>query len=120
MKSRRNSFLKKNNNKTLKRRVQTDCNKFCRSVYSPEMEKRFKRIANDFKLPYNPTNEDRRLRVVGCKKRYCNQGCKGYKFKYRSTNSFLRNAGAKITKRLRSLGAISYCEKDSVYNKSHK
>ena len=125
MKSRRNRFPNKNKNKTLKTRIQTDCNKFCRSVYSPVMEKRFKRIANDFKLPYNPTKEDRRLRVNGCKKRYCNRGCKRYRFssklrRSKFKNSFLKNAGAKITRKLKSKGAISYCEKDSIYNPSHK
>lgn len=116
-------------NKTLKKGGGGgSCDNFCKNVYSPEIEKKFKKIAKDNKLSYNPTKADRKLRMDACKQVFCNEGCKGYKFfsKEEENNfrknlngNFLKKTNPKIIKNLQSIGAISYCENNG-YNPFHK
>jgi len=104
------------------------CDNFCKNVYSPEIEKKFKKIAKDNKLSYNPTKADRKFRMDACKQVFCNEGCKGYKFfsKEEENNfrknlngNFLKKTNPKIIKKLQSIGAISYCDNND-YNPFHK
>jgi len=104
------------------------CDNFCKNVYSPEIEKKFKKIAKDNKLSYNPTKADRKLRMDAYKQVVFNEGCKGYKFfsKEEENNfrknlngNFLKKTNPKIIKKLQSIGAISYCDNND-YNPFHK
>ena len=125
-KSRKRFFTKRN--KTLKKKGGNSCDHFCRNDYSPEIEKQFKKISKKNKLPYNPTKEDREFRIAACKQNFCNEGCKGYKFfskeeekvfKKNISGNFLKNAKPKVIQKLKSRGAISYCDKND-YNPFHK
>ena len=114
--------------KTLKKKGDNSCDKFCKNYYSPEIEKQFKKIAKENKLPYKPTKDDRDFRIMACKQNFCNEGCKGYKFfskeeekkfKKNINGNFLKKTKPKIIQKLKSKGAISYCDNND-YNPFHK
>jgi len=124
-KSKKQSLNKKN--KTLKKKSDNSCDKFCKNYYSPEIEKQFKKMSNGIKLP-PPTKEELDLRIADCKQNFCNEGCKGYKFfskeeenkfKKNINGNFLKKTKPKIIEKLKSKGAISYCENND-YNPFHK
>ena len=71
-KSKKQLFNKKN--KTLKKKVNNSCDKFCKNYYSPEIEKQFKKMSTGKLLP--PTKEQLDLRIADCKQNFCNEGCK--------------------------------------------
>ncbi len=115
-KSKKRLLNKKN--KTLKKGINS-CDNFCKNVYSPKIEKQFKKMSNGNKLP-PPTKEQLDLRIVDCKQNFCNEGCKGYKFfsreeenkfKKNINGNFLKKTNPKIIQKLKSKGAMSYCEK---------
>jgi len=118
-KSKKQLFNKKN--KTLKKKVNNSCDKFCKNYYSPEIEKQFKKMSTGKLLP--PTKEQLDLRIADCKQNFCNEGCKGYKFlskekeskfKKNINGNFLKKTKPKIIQKLKSKGAVSYCE-NSIY-----
>jgi len=118
----------KNKLRTLKKRGGSTCDTFCTNDYSTEVEKGFKRIAKEQNIAYNPTKEDKKYRITACKQNYCNEGCKGYtffsdsekkQFKKNIKGSFLKGINPKMIKKLKSKGAISYCDKTD-YNPFHK
>ena len=120
-------FLNKKN-KTLKRKGKNSCDHFCKNDYSPEIEKQFKKIAKENKLPYKPRKEDRKFRITACKQNFCNEGCKGYKsfskeeennFKKNINGNFSKKTKPKIIEKIKSKGAISYCD-DNGYDPFHK
>ena len=115
-KSKKRLINKKN--KTLKKGINS-CDNFCKNVYSPKIEKQFKKMSNGNKLP-PPTKEQLDLRIVDCKQNFCNEGCKGYKFfsreeenkfKKNINGNFFKKTNPKIIQKLKSKGAMSYCEK---------
>ena len=112
-KSKKRLLNKKN--KTVKKKRDNSCDKFCKSYYSPEIEKQFKKMPYGNKLA-PPSKEELDLRIVDCKQIYCNEGCKGYKFKKNINGSFLKKTKPKIIKNLKSKGAISYCENSILIN----
>ena len=124
-KSKKRFFNKRN--KTLKK-GDSSCDNFCKNDYSPEIEKQFRKIAKETKLPYKPTKDVRDYRIAACKQNFCNEGCKGYKFfskeeeknfKKTINGNFLKKTKHRIIEKLKSKGAISYC--DNVdYNPFHK
>ena len=104
--------------KTLKKKGDNSCDKFCKNYYSPEIEKQFKKMSNGNKLPH-PTKEQLDLRIADCKQNFCNEGCKGYtkkkKVNLKTINgNFLKKTKPKIIQKLKSKGAESYCE-NSIY-----
>ena len=124
-KSKKRFFNKRN--KTFKKKGGSLCDNFCKNDYSPEIEKQFKKIAKEYKLPYNPT-KDRDFRIMACKQTFCNEGCKGFKFyskeveenfKKNINGNFLKKTKPKIIQKLKSKGAISYCDNND-YNPFHK
>jgi len=125
-KSKKRSLNKKS--KTLKKKNTSSCDNFCKNDYSPEIEKQFKKIAKENNIPYNPTKEDKKFRFDSCKQNFCNDGCKGYNFfsKEEENNfrkningNFLKKTKPKIIQKLKSKGAISYCDNND-YNPFHK
>lgn len=125
-KSKKRFFNKRN--KTFKKKGGSSCDNFCKNDYSPEIEKQFKKIAKENKLPYKPTKDDRDFRIMACKQNFCNEGCKGYKFfskeeeknfKKNINGNFLKKTKPKIIQKLKSKGAISYCDNND-YNPFHK
>jgi hypothetical protein len=119
--------INKKRNKTFKKKGGSSCDNFCKKDYSPEMEKQFKKIAKENKLPYKPTKEDINFRIAACKQNFCNKGCKGYKFfskeeeklfKKNIRDDFLKNTKPRIIQKLKSKGAISYCDVNN-YNPFH-
>lgn len=110
-KSKKRLLNKKN--KTLKK-GDNSCDKFCKNVYAPEIEKQFKKMSK-IKLP-SPTKEQLDLRIVDCKQNFCNEGCKGYKLKKNINGSFLKKTKPKLIQKLKSKGAISYCESSIFTN----
>ena len=113
-KSKKRLLNKKN--KTVKKG--NSCYKFCKQYYSPEIEKKFKQMTNGNTLP-PPTKEQLDLRIVECKQIFCNEGCKGYKFaskkeenkfKKNINGNFLKKTKPAIIQKLKSNGAVSYCE----------
>ena len=71
------------------------------------------------------TKEQLDLRIVDCKHNFCNEGCKGYKFfskeeekkfKKNIDSNFLKKTKPKIIQKLKSKGAISYCENSILIN----
>lgn len=95
-KSKKRLLNKKN--KTLKK-SDNSCDKFCKNVYSPEVEKQFKKLAKGIKLP-PPTKEDLDLRIADCKQIFCNEGCKGYKFfSKEEENKFKKNINDNFLKK---------------------
>jgi hypothetical protein len=114
-------------NKTFKKNGGSSCDNFCKNDYSPEMEKQFKKIAKENKLPYKPIKENRNFRIAACKQTFCNKGCKGYTFfskeeeklfKKNIRDDFLKNTKPKVIQKLKSKGAISYCDVND-YNPFH-
>jgi len=104
------------------------CDNFCKNDYSPEIEKKFKKLAKDNKLSYKPTKADRKFRIDTCKQNFCNEGCKGYKFfskeeedKFRKNlnGNFIKKTNSNTIQKLKSIGAISYCDNND-YNPFHK
>ena len=92
------------------------CNNFCKNVYSPTLEKKFKKLSKKLKIKLSkPTKKQLELRIVDCKKTFCNKSCKGYKSNNINGN-FLKNTNSKIIEKLLSKGAISYCEKNLFPN----
>jgi len=125
-KSKKRFFNKRN--KTLKKKGNSSCDNFCKNDYSPEIEKQFKKIAKENKLSYKPTKDVKDYRNMTCKQNFCNEGCKGYiflskeeekKFKKNINGNFLKKTKSRIIKKLKSKGAISYCDNDD-YNPFHK
>ena len=119
-KSKKQLLNKKN--KTLKKKDNNSCDKFCKNYYSPKIEKQFKKMSKGNKLP-PPTKEQLDLRIADCKQNFCNEGCKGYKFlskekenkfKKNINGNFLKKTKPKIIQKLKSKGAVSYCE-NSIY-----
>ena len=121
-KSKKRFFNKRN--KTFKKKSGSSCDHFCKNDYSPEIEKQSKNIANK--------NIDlatvRDYRIIDCKQKFCNEGCKGYiflskdvekKFKKSINGNFLKKTKPRIIQKLKSKGAISYCDNDD-YNPFHK
>ena len=115
-------------NKTLKKDNTLSCDNFCKNDYSPEIEKKFKKLAKDNKLSYKPTKADRKFRIDTCKQNFCNEGCKGYKFfskeeedKFRKNlnGNFIKKTNSNTIQKLKSIGAISYCDNND-YNPFHK
>ncbi len=120
-------FLNKKN-KTLKKKGDNSCDKFCKNYYSPriekEFQKEFQKISKGIKLS-PPTKEQLDLRIVDCKQNFCNEGCKGYKFvskeeenKFKKSinSNFLKKTKPKIIQKLKSKGAVSYCENSIFIN----
>ena len=121
-KSKKRLLNKKN--KTVKKKGDNSCDKFCKSYYSPEIEKQFKKMPYGNKLD-PPSKEELDLRIVDCKQNFCNEGCKGYKFfskeeekkfKKNIDSNFLKKTKPKIIQKLKSKGAISYCENSILIN----
>jgi hypothetical protein len=125
-KSKKRFFNKRN--KTFKKKSDSSCDNFCKNDYSPEIEKKLKKIAKENKLPYKPTKDVRDYRIIDCKQKFCNEGCKGYiflskevekKFKKNINGNFLKKTKPRIIQKLKSKGAISYCDNDD-YNPFHQ
>ena len=121
-KSKKRLLNKKN--KTVKKKGDNSCDKFCKSYYSPEIEKQFKKMPHGNKLA-PPSKEQLDLRIVDCKQNFCNEGCKGYKFfskeeenkfKKNINGNFLKKTKPRIIQKLKSKGAISYCENSILIN----
>jgi hypothetical protein len=124
MNKRSKKRLLNKKNKTLKKKTDNSCDKFCKNYYSPEIEKQFKKMSKGNKLP-PPTKEQLDLRIVDCKQNFCNEGCKGYKFfskeeenkfKKNINGSFLKKTKPKIIQKLKSKGAVSNCENSIFIN----
>jgi hypothetical protein len=124
MNKRSKKRLLNKKNKTLKKKADNSCDKFCKNYYSPEIEKQFKKMSKGNKLP-PPTKEQLDLRIVDCKQNFCNEGCKGYKFfskeeenkfKKNINGSFLKKTKPKIIQKLKSKGAVSNCENSIFIN----
>ena len=125
-KSKKRFFNKRN--KTFKKKSDSSCDNFCKNDYSPEIDKQLKKIAKENKLPYKPTKDVRDYRIIDCKQKFCNEGCTGYiflstevekKFKKNINGNFLKKTKPRIIEKLKSKGAISYCDNDD-YNPFHK
>ena len=121
-KSKKRLLNKKNKN--VKKKGVNFCDKFCKNYYSPKIEKQFKKMSKGNKLP-PPTKEQLDLRIADCKKNFCNEGCKGYKFlseeeenifKKKINGNFLKKTKPKIIQKLQSKGAVSYCENSIFIN----
>ena len=121
-KSKKRFFNKKN--KTLKKKGNISCDKFCKNYHSTELEKQFQKMSKGNKLP-PPTKEQLDSRLADCKQIFCNEGCKGYKFsskeeenkfKKNINGSFKKKTKPKIIQKLKSKGAVSYCENSIIIN----
>jgi hypothetical protein len=113
----------------MKKLKKNTCNEFCKNVYVHEIDEQNKEFAKTSSIAYKPTKKDRDLRLSTCKKNFCNKDCKNkytYNdaeseklFKKNMKNNFITNMSPKLIEKMKTKGAISYCD-GYVYNPFNK
>lgn len=99
------------------------CHDFCKNDYVKELNRVEREELRNYNPSYKPTKESNLKKYKGCKRIYCNDGCRCYdspRDKATLTDSFQKDYPRKKIAAFRKRGALSACVDIIDYDVFHR